>query len=310
MSLFLGVDTSNYTTSISVTDEDKNVVCDIRRLLDVKEGARGLRQSDALFLHIKNLPELFESCEIDLKQISAVGVSAVPRNVDGSYMPVFLGGTGAARMIAKTLGVPCFEFSHQEGHIKAGLFSSGLIENEFYAVHISGGTTEILDVKKTDARYRADIVGKTLDISAGQLIDRIGVKLGMSFPCGKALDEICTPHTDLKKAPVCVKGAEINFSGTETHFLKIIEKGEKAGDVANLVFSAVADGLYKATSHVFKVYGRKKVLFVGGVASNSLIKSVLCEKFGQDVLFCSPKYSTDNAVGISLMTGEVYNGKS
>ena len=310
MSLFLGVDTSNYTTSISVTDDSRNIVCDIRRLLDVKEGARGLRQSDALFLHIKNLPELFQKCEIDFKQIAAVGASSAPRNVDGSYMPVFLGGTGATRMIAKALGVPYFEFSHQEGHISAGVFSSGLKENEFYAVHISGGTTEMLDVKKTGARYSVEIVGKTLDISAGQLIDRVGVKLGMTFPCGKALDEICSAHTHLKKAPVCVKGSEINFSGTETHFLKIIEKGEKAEDIANLVFSAVADGLYKAISHVFKEHGRKKILFVGGVASNSLIKSVLCEKFGQDVLFCSPEYSTDNAVGISLMTGEVYNGKS
>ncbi len=306
---FLGIDTSNYTTSISVTDDCGNVLSDIRRLLEVKEGARGLRQSDALFLHTKNLPELFCKCEVDLKQISAVGVSYAPRNVEGSYMPVFLGGMSAGKIIAKTLGVPYYEFSHQEGHTAAGAFSSGLKDGRFYAVHMSGGTTEILDVKKDGARFSAEIVGKTLDISAGQLIDRVGVKLGFNFPCGKALDEICKKSTELKKAPVCVKGSEINFSGTETHFFKMIENGIDASDAAFLVFSAIADALLKAIYHIFQKYGKNKILFVGGVASNSYIRQTLEKALGKDAYFCSPSYSTDNAVGISLMTGESYNGK-
>ena len=304
--LFLGIDTSNYTTSISVTDSCGNVLSDKRRLLDVKEGARGLRQSDALFLHIKNLPELIEMIDFDLKDISAVGASYAPRNVEGSYMPVFLGGMGMGRAVAKTLGVPYYEFSHQEGHIKAGLFMQDIEDDEFYSVHMSGGTTEILKVTRNGARFDAEIVGKTLDISAGQLIDRIGVKLGFGFPCGKALDEICADSSDMKIPSVCVKGAEINFSGTETHFLRLIDSGAPADEIAYLAFSAVAKTLIKAISYVFDNYGRKKILFVGGVASNSLIRNMLKDKFENSAFFAKCEYSTDNAVGISLLTKELY----
>lgn len=304
--LFLGIDTSNYTTSISVTDSCGNVLSDKRRLLDVKEGARGLRQSDALFLHIKNLPDLIEMLDVDLKDIKAVGASYAPRNVEGSYMPVFLGGTGMGRTVAKTLGVPYYEFSHQEGHIKAGLFMQNIEDDEFYSVHMSGGTTEILKVTRNGARFDAEIVGKTLDISAGQLIDRIGVKLGFGFPCGKALDEICAEGSEIKIPSVCVKGAEINFSGTETHFFRLVDSGVPASEIAYLAFSAVAKTLIKAISYVFDNYGRKKILFVGGVASNSLIRKMLKDKFDNSAFFAKCEYSTDNAVGISLLTKEVY----
>ena len=303
---FLGIDTSNYTTSISITDSCGNILSDKRRLLDVKEGARGLRQSDALFLHIKNLPELIESLECDLSGVSAVGASYAPRNVEGSYMPVFLGGAGAGKMIAKTLNVPYYEFSHQEGHIKAGLFSQDIDEDEFYSVHMSGGTTEILKVKKKEARFDASIAGRTLDISAGQLIDRIGVRLGFSFPCGKALDEICAKSSDVALPKVCVKGAEINFSGTETHFFRLIEKGVPAEEIAYLAFSAIAEALLKALLNVFETNGKKKVLFVGGVASNMLIRERLKEKLEENAYFARRDYSTDNAVGISLLAGEMH----
>lgn len=304
--MFLGIDTSNYTTSVAITDEYGNIISDKRRLLDVKEGERGLRQSDALFLHIKNLPNLFDSIEIDMKNIYAVGASYAPRNVEGSYMPVFLGGTGAGRMIAKSLSVPYYEFSHQEGHIRAGLYQKNNDANEFYSLHMSGGTTEILKVIKDGDGFKTDIVGKTLDISAGQLIDRVGVKLGLSFPCGKALDELCTGESDIKVPSVCVKGSEINFSGTETHFLRLIESGAPAGEIAYLVFSAVADALIKSVLHVFKEFGRRCILFVGGVASNTLIRNKIENALGSDALFALREYSTDNAVGISLLTGEAF----
>lgn len=306
-SFFLGIDTSNYTTSIAICDENGNIVFDKRRLLTVKQGMRGLRQSDALFLHIKNLPELFEEIDFDFKKICAVGASVSPRRVEGSYMPVFLGGYETARIFAKTHDVPLYEFSHQEGHIRAGIFScGGMDDDEFYAVHISGGTTEILSVMRDGIRFETEIVGKTLDISAGQLIDRIGVYMGLSFPCGRELEKNCNPDCKLPALPVCVKGCDIHLSGTETKAQRIADDGAALGDMAYLLFGAVADSLCKALLNVYRTHGEKKILFVGGVASNKIIKEKITDKFGQKALFCLPNYSTDNATGIAHMTGDYY----
>ena len=129
--IYLGFDTSNYTTSVACCGD---VSLNIRKLLEVKKGERGLRQSDALFQHIKSLPDLFRelSEKINMNDVKGIGVSVSPRSVNGSYMPVFIAGQSFAKVCADALGVPIYTFSHQEGHIMAGIYSCGdykLLEN-------------------------------------------------------------------------------------------------------------------------------------------------------------------------------------
>ena len=79
--LTLGFDTSNYATSLAVFDTDaKEVVCAKKEFLPVKEGQRGLRQSEALFHHTVALPSLLGqmAAEVPLSQVKAVGVSEKP----------------------------------------------------------------------------------------------------------------------------------------------------------------------------------------------------------------------------------------
>ena len=98
MGYILGIDTSNYKTSIAVIDHKKHIICDLRRFLTVKQGERGLRQSDALFQHIQNLPELMEEMRRMFDgRIDADACSFRPRPEAGSYMPVFLAGSGFAK---------------------------------------------------------------------------------------------------------------------------------------------------------------------------------------------------------------------
>ncbi|MDW7678120.1 MAG: hypothetical protein SCK57_10705, partial [Bacillota bacterium] len=178
----LAFDTSNYTTSIALMDLSGSLLDHQRQLLSVRDGERGLRQSDALFQHVRELPVLLEKLAPVLKtvELAAAGYSDRPRRVEGSYMPVFLAGASLARSLAASHGIPCFPFSHQEGHVAAGLWSLGLNTTEpFYALHLSGGTTELLKVTpQTHAGvtgFPEEIIGATSDISLGQLIDRIGV---------------------------------------------------------------------------------------------------------------------------------------
>ena len=198
--IILGIDTSNYTTSVALMYDDGELIANIKRPLPVKPGERGLRQSDAVFAHVKNIPSAMDEARAYLagRAVSAVGVSARPRNLEGSYMPCFLSGVAVAEGISSTLGVPIYKFSHQCGHIMAALYSSGkeeLMSGRFAAFHVSGGTTELLLVRPDERGFYAEKVGGTRDLNAGQIIDRIGVFLGMPFPAGPYVEQAALAYS-------------------------------------------------------------------------------------------------------------------
>lgn len=300
---FLAFDTSNYTTSCAICDSGKFVSS--RQLLPVKEGERGLRQSDALFHHVKQLPSVLDRIG-EIGDVSAVGVSTRPRSVKGSYMPVFLAGLSFAKTAAAVCGVPLYEYSHQDGHIMAGIHSANafeLLEKKFLSVHLSGGTTEILETEFVGDGFSCRIVGGTKDISAGQVIDRTGVKLGLKFPCGKEMDLLCTAAVKGEKFPVSVKGGYFNFSGLEAKAKKSVSSAEK---ISKGVFNAVSETLIKSVDYCMNESKIQNVLFVGGVASNSVIRKKINDFFGGGAFFASPEMSTDNACGIALLTKYSY----
>lgn len=299
----LGFDTSNYTASAAWTDgqSDKSV----RQLLSVKEGERGIRQSNGVFQHMKLMPELFERlCETaDMKDVRAVGVSTRPRNVEGSYMPVFLAGEGLARAVSAALRLPLYRFSHQDGHVMAGIYSCGefgLLEGDFLSVHLSGGTTEILKSRYAGNNFVHEIIGGTKDISAGQFIDRVGVRMGLAFPAGAALEEISQAAKDAVKLPVCTDGAYMSFSGVETKAARLADECDRT-PLALGVLTNVRDTLIKAINSAIREYDIHRILVVGGVASNGLIREGLRSGLDGDVYFASREYSTDNAVGIAYL---------
>ncbi|MBQ7794142.1 MAG: hypothetical protein IJ366_06420 [Clostridia bacterium] len=299
MSLFLGVDTSNYTTSFALSgDFDRSE----RQILPVPEGQRGIRQSDGVFWHIKQAPELFGKLtdRVDTSKIKAVGVSTRPRSVDGSYMPVFLAGEAFASVVSSTLGVPLHRFSHQDGHLMAGIVSAereDLLEKEFFSVHLSGGTLEILKSRYDGNIFQSKIVGGTKDISAGQLIDRTGVALGLSFPCGRKLSELAEKADRKITLSVSEKDGYINLSGAEAQAMRLIGK-DSAENISRAVIECIGKSLIKALKSVCA----DEVLMVGGVASSSVLREYLRKNSDISFSFASPEMSTDNAWGIARLT--------
>lgn len=307
---FLGVDTSNYTTSISLA-KDGNIIADIRRVLPVQQGKKGLRQSDAVFLHTKALPalskELFEKVSDAANNICAVGVSTKPRDAEGSYMPCFLAGISYASAICDALNIPLYEFSHQSGHIQSAVYSSGqqaefFNKNKFLSFHVSGGTTEALLTEYSDFTYKCSIAGGTNDASCGQIIDRLGVMLDLSFPCGKALDKLSQDST--KSLPKCVncKDGFFSMSGLENKVQKFLLDGEQPSDVSRFLFISIAEALKKSTLQLREKYGNLPVLYAGGVMANTIIRQELSKL--DDVHFASVTLSSDNACGIALLTNK------
>lgn len=304
-SFFLGVDTSNYTTSLCLL-QDGRIAAEARRLLPVDDGKRGLRQSDAVFLHTKALPELlkeiFASCNVPRTQIEAVGVSVRPRDAEGSYMPCFLAGHTFASAFAGALGVPLYTVSHQCGHIAAAVCSSEkteLFENEFLSFHVSGGTTELLHVTPLRAGLVCTAVGGTLDLNAGQAIDRTGVSLGLSFPCGAQMDKLSQTSQKRYDPKVSVNGTACSLSGLENQTKKMLADGERPEDVCRYTFAYIGKTLQVLTENARAAYPRLPVLYAGGVMCNSLIRDLLCAN--PDVWFADARYSCDNAYGVAML---------
>jgi len=302
--LYVGVDTSNYTTSVAAVDLEGNIVANIKIPLPVKPGELGLRQQAALFEHTKNLPDAFLRLEkvIDSHRIAAVGVSQKPRNAEGSYMPCFLAGVSAAQAFAVAANVPLYKFSHQCGHIRAAVAGSGAEVNdeEFTAIHISGGTTEMLLCRRSREGYDCKITGGTLDLCAGQAVDRTGVMLGYPFPCGKYLEEAALEYKgDRPKFKLSVKGTYFNLSGLENLVKKEFATSGDKGRTSVLALDFIAASLYSAISAQLDEYGDMQVICSGGVMSNSLIKNVLSDIPG--IRFAPPALSADNAVGIAYL---------
>ena len=297
----IGFDTSNYTTSIAFFDGSDGLNCS--RLLPVKQGELGLRQSDAVFHHTKGLPELSGRLfsNVDVGEITAVGVSTRPRAVDGSYMPCFMVGYSHAKLLADFLHVPLIECSHQQGHVAASLWSADhleLMDQPHLAWHLSGGTTELLLVEPDGKNVKCTRIGGTTDISAGQLIDRTGQLLALPFPSGKHLDALSTQAVGKEVFRVKCPGMEFSLSGVQNKVQQFHEKNGESAETAAFALRCVSNAVYQATANALKIYPGLKVVFSGGVASNSMLRKMMQPL---NPIFSEPQYSTDNAMGVAVL---------
>lgn len=310
--LYLGIDTSNYTTSIGVIDENNNVVLDLRKTLEVKDSNRGLRQQEAVFQHLNNLPLLIDklSNKIDLKNIETISVSTRPRNYFDSYMPVFVVGKNQAYIISRLLNTKYIEFSHQEGHIAAGLINYTKPIDKFLSLHISGGTTEILLVENSLDNFHISIIGGSLDISLGQLIDRIGVSLGLGFPCGRELDVLSQNGSVLKlDIPISIKDKSwSNLSGLENYFIKLIDsKKYRKEDIIITLFHTISKIIEILIENTVDNNPTENVLITGGVAANSYIRNYLSKNLALNLIFPIIELATDNGIGVAYL-GKIKEG--
>ena len=304
----IGLDTSNYTTSVAWFDGVGGENCS--KLLPVKQGELGLRQSDAVFAHIKSLPELSGRLfsNADIGKITAVGVSTRPRAVEGSYMPCFMVGYSHAKMMADILQVPLIEVSHQQGHVAASLWSAGrldLMDRPHLAWHLSGGTTELLLVEPDGRNVKCTKIGGTTDISAGQLIDRTGVMLELPFPAGKHVDALSKEAVMKETFKVKCPGLEFSLSGVQNKVQQFHEKHGIPAETAAYALRCVAGAVYQATKNALKAYPGLPVVFSGGVASNSMLREVIAPL---NPVFAQPQFSTDNAMGVAVLAHRLQEG--
>jgi N6-L-threonylcarbamoyladenine synthase len=294
----LAFDTSNYTTSVAWFDGEHGE--NAGKLLDVPVGALGLRQSEALFSHLKRLPEVIGMLKLKSGlEISAVGAASKPREDENSYMPCFLAGLSQGSSIAEALELPFCSFSHQQGHVAAAAWSAGrldLLDTEHLAWHISGGTTELLLVRPNGRGISCESIGGTTDLAAGQLIDRAGGLLGLNFPAGRELDELSRRSASKDFFAPRVNGLGFSLSGVENKVREYYLSTKSKEDTAYFALRSVISAIERATKNARERYGDLPVLFSGGVASNLLLRGMV------DGVYPEPLYARDNAMGIAVLT--------
>ncbi len=305
MADFFGIDTSNYTTSVAVYDSDTNRIYQTKKLLPVKSGEAGLRQSDAVFHHTKQLPEMVEELFSmhPVENLKAVSASVRPRNIDGSYMPCFLCGEGLGRSVSAMNKIPFYRTSHQTGHILSALYSAdrlSLIHEKFIAFHVSGGTTDCLlcEPDKSDI-IRITQIGTSLDLKAGQLIDRVGLMLGLKFPCGIELEKLAYNSDRNYKVKAILKGNDCCLSGLENKCRKMLDDGETPENTAKYCLDAVTENVISMTREAIKIHGDIPLVFAGGVMSDKIIRQKIISRFGK-ADFAEPEFSCDNATGVAI----------
>lgn len=306
----LGIDTSNYTTSVAFLCDTSTVV-QFKMPLPVSEGAVGLRQSDAVFAHVKQLGGLMKQLLASIDEdISAVGVSVSPRDEAGSYMPCFLAGKMCAESVSAALQAPLYEFSHQAGHIAAAIFDAKqdvLFNQEFLAFHVSGGTTQCLLVspdQKSEKLFEISTISHSLDLHAGQVIDRVGAMLGLRFPAGADLEKLASVSMLKYPVKIAFKGLDCCLSGIENQCLKLLGDGAEPCDIARFCIDSIEHAVLGMTKRVVERYPDRKLIYAGGVMSNTQIRKRITRNF--DAAFASPEFSTDNAAGIAVLCKKMH----
>lgn len=311
MQLILGLDTSCYTTSLACADLDGFVPFQHRIPLQVKQGARGLQQSEGVFQHLGNLPKLTAALRTFLppsSEIAAVCASTRPRPRSDSYMPVFKAAQALGQALADVLRVPFYEVSHQENHVMAGVFSAqGPQTEQFLAVHVSGGTTELLRAVRRETGFDLELLGATQDLHGGQLVDRIGIALGLPFPAGPCLEALAgrAPETALR-LPVFLRGLTVGFSGAEDQALRRMHAGHPPEEIARALYHCLTDTLLGWLSTAVNRTGLHHILLVGGVTASTLLRQGLktAQADGSlqaELFFADPALSADHGVGTALL---------
>ena len=310
MRFVLGIDTSNYTTSAALYDTESKTIIQRKKLLPVKEGQLGLRQSDAVFHHVQQLPEIIGSLfeEIDTLP-EAVGVSVKPRPIEGSYMPCFEVGRSVAEQIGSILKVPVYRFSHQEGHIAAALYSANRffdMDEKLIAFHLSGGTTEAVLAERSSSGFSVEYICGSLDLKAGQAVDRVAGMLGLPFPGGLHLDKLAAQCNEKIRVKPTLKGLDCCLSGIENKCRKLIDEGRSPEYAARTCIEYICATLIEMVKRIYEKYGELPLLFAGGVSSNSIIREKLTKEF-PGCMFAAPEFSCDNATGIALLAAAENN---
>jgi N6-L-threonylcarbamoyladenine synthase len=308
----LGIESTAHTLSFGLVDPNGIPFPSCSDTVSPDEG--GIHPREAADHHKEVAPVLLEKVllqnELDISDIGAVSYSQGP-----GLAPCLRVGAAIARGISSRLGIPLIGVNHCVAHIEIGRDQCGCIDPVL--LYVSGGNTQV--IARLEGRYR--VLGETLDIGIGNMLDKFARTQGIPFPGGPVIEKLAAqwlaenpnPSMDGLELPYAVRGMDLAFSGVMTAAQRLLDSGKSLGAVCwslqEHAFSACVEVAERAMAHT----GKTELLLGGGVACNMRLRK-MCELMADEresISFAPPRmYCIDNGTMIAKLGFlELLNGR-
>jgi len=248
---------------------DGKILSNTKSVYKPPEGS-GIHPFEASQNHLAAAPKVVAEA-LDISGVPMSGLSAVAYAMGPGLGPCLRVGAVVARTLASSLEVPLVPVNHAVGHIELGCLLTG--SKDPVVLLVSGGHTMILAY--SGKRWR--VLGESLDLTLGQLLDQFGRHHGLASPCGRAIEEAAASSSNYLRLPYSVKGNDVSFSGLLTASKLLLDRGRSFFDVSYSIQETAFAMVTEVTERALAFTGRKEVMIVGGVAANERLSGMMSE---------------------------------
>jgi len=266
----LGIESTAHTFSASVVTDTDGVVTNAKDVYMPPEGS-GIHPAEAAEHHLAVAVRVVrEALERKNERGSGIDeIDAVAYSMGPGLGPCLRVGAVTARTLALSTGKPLVAVNHAVGHIELGCLLTGA--KSPLVLLISGGHTMV--VAHSNGVWR--VLGETLDLTLGQLLDQMGRYVGFASPCGSKIEEAASESSRYLKLPYTVKGNDVSFSGVLTAAKKLVDGGASFEDVCYSLQETAFAITAEVTERALAFTGARELLVVGGVAANRRLSEML-----------------------------------
>jgi len=265
----LGIESTAHTFSVSVMSSDGSILSNTKSVYKPPEGS-GIHPFEASQNHLAAAPKVVADA-LDVSGVPMGGLCAVAYAMGPGLGPCLRVGAVVARTLASSLGVPLVPVNHAVGHIELGCLLTD--SKDPVVLLVSGGHTMILAY--SSKRWR--VLGESLDLTLGQLLDQFGRHHGLASPCGRAIEEAASGSSEYLRLPYSVKGNDVSYSGLLTASKLLTDGGRSFSDVSYSIQETAFAMVTEVTERALAFTGKKEVMIVGGVAANRRLSGMMSD---------------------------------
>ena len=265
----MGVESTAHTFSVSVMSSTGRILSNAKSVYKPPEGS-GIHPFEAAQSHLAAATRVVSEA-LNTAGLSLVDMDAVCYAMGPGLGPCLRVGGVVARTLAASANLPLVPVNHAVGHIELGCLLTGA--KDPVVLLVSGGHTMVISY--SGGRWR--VLGESLDLTLGQLLDQFGRHHGLASPCGRAVEEAAAKSSRYLHLPYSVKGNDVSFSGMLTASKNLLDRGSPFEEVCYSIQETAFAMVTEVTERALAFTGKKEVMIVGGVAANRRLSSMMAQ---------------------------------